>query len=144
MRKLALLGIFTLIAGIIVMGAAAMGVMLLVSEADKRIPEPSGAIESEMIRRAGATAGKNNANCIAFITPFLWEKGFYIDDTVGEEELRTLTGQKAEFQELTSGEQRFVFLYKGKITADVTIAKSEIDFHLTPGEIEPDAVWKTD
>ena len=103
--------------------------------------DTSEQIISEMANRAEVISDKKNKTNIVALTPFMWDEGYYIDDTVSEDALGGMTDRDITYQPLDDSEQRMVFYYKGQLIADLVIDRNEIDFDMVSGAFDENGVW---
>lgn len=95
--------------------------------------ESNEIIKTEMISRIEEVAEFRDSLTFISFTPFMWDEGYFIDDTVDEAEFKNLLNNRAEYDELTDDEQRLIFFYKRQQIVDLHVMKDEINFDINTG-----------
>lgn len=97
--------------------------------------ESNETIINEIINRIENAAKLRNEVAFISFTPFMWDEGYYFNNTVNEDAIKKITKSKVEYKQLKENEQRLVFFYEGRLIADLIILKDEIYFDIEPGRI---------
>ena len=103
--------------------------------------ESNEIIKTEMISRIEEVAEFQDSLTFISFTPFIWDEGYYIDDTVDEAEFMNMLNNRAEYDELTDDEQRLIFFYKRQLIVDLHVMKDEINFDINTDKIDDEWLY---
>lgn len=121
---------------IIIVLTLIISVLLLLLPFDFKLKESNESIKAEVIDRIENVAElRDNITFISF-TPFMWDEGYFINNTVDEAGYKSLINNRAKFKKLSDDEQRLIFFYKGQSIADLLFVKDAVDFDIQTGKIE--------
>lgn len=128
--------LFKLLLLIVAVGTLITATLLFLLPHNFKPNESNEIIKTEMISRIEEVAEFRDGLTFISFTPFMWDEGYYIDDTVDESEFKNLLNNRAEYDELTDDEQRLIFFYKRQLIVDLHVMKDEINFDINAGKID--------
>lgn len=121
---------------ILLVGTIITSILLLILPFSFRSDTQSEMIKTEMIKRIEDIAEQRDQLSFISFTPFMWDEGYLLNETVNMEIFDRTTIKNIEYRRLSENEQRFIFYYKGQQIIDLVIDKDEINFDITPGQLK--------
>jgi len=131
-----------LIAAVVMITATVItSALLILIPDDYSLDNTNEEIKAEMVSRALSVSKKRNSINMVSVTPFMWDEGYYLDNTADENAINDFTNTNILYQKLADDEQRLIFYYHGQLISDLIISKNEIDFDRPPGRIDKNGGW---